>query len=54
MRNKLSSTNESLLRLAMLADNRYTLLKLNEQNVENNAKDMNTLGEYNPTWKIPK
>jgi len=51
MRNKLRSTNECLLRLAMQADNRYTLLK---QNVENNAKDMNTLGENNPTWKIPK
>jgi len=54
MRNKLRSTNECLLRLAMRADNGYTLLKLNEQNVENNAKDKNTLGENNPTWKISK
>ena len=48
------STNEHLLRLAMLVDNRYTFWKPNEQNVENNAKDVNTLGENNPTWKIPK
>lgn len=53
MRNKLRSTKKCLLRLAMQADNGYTPLKLNKQNVEI-TQDMNTLGENNTTWKIPK
>jgi len=54
MRNKLRTSNIHLLRLAIWPDNGYTPLKINEQNVENNARRYEYLGGNNPTWKIPK
>jgi hypothetical protein len=45
---EMRSTNECLLRLAMRADNGYTPLKLNEQNVENNVRRCEYLGGKQP------
>lgn len=51
MRNMLRSTEEHLMRLAVQADQGYTPLKLNDQNVED---DVRITQEDLHTWKIPK
>jgi hypothetical protein len=49
MRNKVRSTEEHLIRLAVQADQGYTPFKLNDQNVED---DVTITQEDLNTWKI--